>query len=51
MDDQENALRQFYAKYQMNYPVVIGNQRIAQDYGGILGLPTSGRCGWSSRPT
>lgn len=41
MDDQESALRDFYLKYKMNYPVVIGNQRIAQDYGGILGLPTS----------
>jgi peroxiredoxin len=41
MEDQESALRKFYAKYKMNYPVVIGNQRIAQDYGGILGLPTS----------
>ncbi|MBZ5566648.1 MAG: TlpA family protein disulfide reductase [Acidobacteriia bacterium] len=41
MEDQESALRRFYATYKMNYPVVIGNQRIAQDYGGILGLPTS----------
>lgn len=41
MDDKEAALREFYRKYKMNYPVVIGNQNIAQEYGGILGLPTS----------
>lgn len=41
MDDKEAALREFYRKYKMNYPVIIGNQNIAQEYGGILGLPTS----------
>ncbi len=41
MDDKEGALRDFYRKYKMNYPVIIGNQNIAQEYGGILGLPTS----------
>lgn len=41
MEDKESALREFYRKYKMNYPVVIGNQQIAQQYGGILGLPTS----------
>jgi protein-disulfide isomerase len=25
----------------MNYPVVAGNEKIAEAYGGILGLPTS----------
>ena len=41
MDDKEGALRDFYRKYKMKYPVIIGNQNIAQQYGGILGLPTS----------
>jgi peroxiredoxin len=41
MEDQESKLREFYRKYKMNYPVVIGNQQIAQEYGGILGLPTT----------
>ncbi len=41
MDDKEDALRDFCSKYKVNYPVVIGNQKIAQEYGGILGLPTS----------
>ena len=25
----------------MNYPVVAGSEKIAESYGGILGLPTS----------
>jgi len=41
MDDKERALRDFYHKYKMNYPVIVGNQQIAQEYGGILGLPTT----------
>jgi peroxiredoxin len=41
MEDKEPALRDFYRKYKMNYPVVIGSEQIAQDYGGILGLPTT----------
>lgn len=41
MEDKESALRGFYHKYRMNYPVVIGSPQIAQDYGGILGLPTT----------
>jgi cytochrome c biogenesis protein CcmG, thiol:disulfide interchange protein DsbE len=41
MEDKESALRDFYRKYKMNYPVVIGSQNIAQEYGGILGLPTT----------
>ena len=41
MDDRESALRAFYRKYKMNYPVVAGDAKIAEAYGGILGLPTS----------
>jgi cytochrome c biogenesis protein CcmG/thiol:disulfide interchange protein DsbE len=41
MDDRDNALREFYRKNHMNYPVVAGNEKIAEAYGGILGLPTS----------
>ncbi len=41
MEDSEPALRKFYSESKMNYPVVIGNQQIAQAYGGVLGLPTS----------
>jgi cytochrome c biogenesis protein CcmG/thiol:disulfide interchange protein DsbE len=41
MEDNEGALRDFYRKFKMNYPVIIGNQQVAQEYGGILGLPTT----------
>lgn len=41
MDDTETALREFYRKYKMNYPVIPGNAKIAESYGGILGLPTT----------
>lgn len=41
MDDQEQALRDFYRKHRMNYPVVAGTQKTAQEFGGVLGLPTT----------
>jgi peroxiredoxin len=41
MDDKEPVLREFYRKNKMNYPVVAGTQKIAQEYGGVLGLPTT----------
>ncbi len=41
MEDQEKALRDFCTKNKVDYPIVVGNQEIAQAYGGILGLPTS----------
>ena len=31
----------FYKEFKMNYPVAVGNQRIGELYGGILGLPTT----------
>jgi peroxiredoxin len=41
MDDSESELRDFYRRAGMNYPVVVGSQKTAQAYGGILGLPTT----------
>lgn len=41
MEDREGALRDFYRKFKMNYPVIVGNQQVAQQFGGILGLPTT----------
>lgn len=41
IDDAESDLRNFCQKSGMNYPIIIGNQQIAQAYGGILGLPTT----------
>ncbi len=39
MDDGPEPAREFYQRFQMNYPVVMGNAKIGELYGGILGLP------------
>lgn len=39
MDDEPEPVRQFYQQFKMNYPVVMGNARIGELYGGVLGLP------------
>lgn len=41
IDDAEGELRDFYHRFGMNYPVVAGSQKVAEQYGGILGLPTT----------
>ena len=41
VDDVEPELRDFYRRFGMNYPVVAGSQKVAEEYGGILGLPTT----------
>ena len=39
MDDGPEPVRDFYRKFKMNYPVVMGNAQIGELYGGVLGLP------------
>lgn len=39
MDDTPEPARTFYQQFRMNYPVVMGNASIGEEYGGILGLP------------
>jgi peroxiredoxin len=39
MDDSPESVRKFYAKYNMNYPVALETEKVANDYGGVLGLP------------
>ena len=41
MDDGPQPVQAFYQKYKMNYPVAMGTARIAESYGGILGLPVT----------
>jgi thiol-disulfide isomerase/thioredoxin len=41
VDDDPEVLRRFYRKYQMNYPVVPGDIKISDAFGGVLGLPTT----------
>ncbi len=39
MDDEVKPVRDFQQQFKMNYPVAIGNAKLAESYGGILGLP------------
>lgn len=41
MDDGSDPVREFYQKFHMNYPVVMGNAKLGERYGGILGLPVA----------
>lgn len=41
IDDTDSELRDFYRKYNMNYPVIPGDQKTADTFGGVLGLPTT----------
>ena len=49
VDDDAQALQSFYRKYQMNYPVVPSDIRLADAFGGVLGLPTTFVIGRDSR--
>jgi peroxiredoxin len=39
MDDGPEPVRDFYRDLKMNYPVVMGNAKTGELYGGVLGLP------------
>ena len=39
MDDEPGPVRAFYKELKMNYPVVMGDAKTGESYGGILGLP------------
>lgn len=39
MDDEPGSVRDFCQRFKMNYPVVMGNAKIGELYGGVLGLP------------
>lgn len=41
LDDDPELVRAFYRQLRMNYPVAIGDAKLAEQYGGILGLPVS----------
>ena len=41
VEDDATELRNFYRKYQMNYPVVPSDLKIADAFGSVLGLPTT----------
>lgn len=39
MDDSEPPVRTFQQNFKMNYPVAVGTPKLADQYGGVLGLP------------
>ncbi|HUA15771.1 MAG TPA: TlpA disulfide reductase family protein [Verrucomicrobiae bacterium] len=41
MDDSMAPVQDFYRQLKMNYPVVLGNAKVGELYGGILGLPVA----------
>jgi len=41
MDDEAGAPRRYLAKHPVAYPIVLGDAKLGERYGGILGLPQS----------
>jgi len=41
MDDDATSAKDFLAKYPVTYPVVMGDVKLAETFGGVLGLPLS----------
>jgi peroxiredoxin len=41
MDDSDKPVKEFYAEHKMNYPVAVGDDKLADAYGGVLGLPVA----------
>ncbi len=41
MDDTVKPVRAFYQEFKLNYPVAMGDEKVAQAYGGVLGLPVN----------
>lgn len=41
MDDDANPVRKFAQQFKLNYPVAVGDDKLAERYGGVLGLPIS----------
>ena len=39
MDDDSEPVKSFVAKRNLNYPIVLGDEKLGLAYGGILGLP------------
>ncbi len=41
LDDDAKEVPPFYQQYKMNYPVAVGNEKLADRFGEILGLPVN----------
>ncbi len=41
MDDSAGPVKDFYKEFNLNYPVVMGDEKTSDAYGGVLGLPVN----------
>ena len=41
MDDDSSTVKAFLGKRRLNYPVVMGDEKLGLQYGGVLGLPVT----------
>jgi len=41
MDEDAKPVKDFYQQFKINYPVAIGDEKLAQSFGGVLGLPVN----------
>jgi len=41
MDDDTELARELYKRLRLNYPVMMGNEKVGELYGGVLGLPVT----------
>jgi cytochrome c biogenesis protein CcmG, thiol:disulfide interchange protein DsbE len=41
MDDDEGGVKRFIAKHRVAYPIVMGDAKLGESFGGIYGLPQS----------
>lgn len=41
MDDRAAPVKRAYDKFRLNYPVVMGDAELGEQFGGVLGLPLS----------
>ena len=41
LDDDAKAVPPFYQEFKMNYPVAIGDEKLAESFGNVLGLPVN----------
>jgi peroxiredoxin len=41
MDDNEAPVRRTVRRLRLNYPIVVGDAKLGEEYGGVLGLPVT----------
>jgi thiol-disulfide isomerase/thioredoxin len=41
MDDGPDVVKEFAREFRMEYPLVMGNEELSEQFGGVLGLPTT----------